>query len=138
MFVPRKPHPFGNEYHFVRYGETRIIWGIELVEGKDVLKVPQRRGGNQIGKTALLLLQIRKPIFGTAKVIILDSGFCVLKALVELRKKGLYSSAVIKKRRYWPSLVPGDKIDAKFKELEVGATELLRGKLDGIKYDVFV
>ena len=137
MFVPRKPHPFGNEYHSVCCGETGIMWGIELVEGKDAQKVPQRRGGDKMGKTTLLLLRILKPIFGTAKVIILDSGFCVLKALVELRKKGLYSSAVIKKRRYWPSLIPGDKIDAKFKELDVGATESLRGELDGIKYDVF-
>ena len=82
-------------------------------------------------------MRVLKPIFGTAKVILLDSGFCVLKALIALRKNGVYSSAVIKKRRYWPSLVPGDKIDSNFNEKEVGATESLRGELDGIKYDIF-
>ena len=31
MFVPRKPHPFGNEYHTIADALTMIIWGIELV-----------------------------------------------------------------------------------------------------------
>jgi Transposase IS4 len=34
MFVPRKPHPFGNEYHSVACGLSSVMWGIELVEGK--------------------------------------------------------------------------------------------------------
>ena len=83
------------------------------------------------------MLRMLKPIFGTAKVIILDSGFCVLRALIELRKNGIYASAVVKKRRYWPALIPGGKFDEKFKDMEVGATASLRGELNGIKYDVF-
>lgn len=35
MYVPRKPHPFGNEYHSVCCGETQVMWQVELVEGKD-------------------------------------------------------------------------------------------------------
>ena len=35
MFVPRKPWPFGNEYHTVCCCTSGIMWGIELVEGKD-------------------------------------------------------------------------------------------------------
>ena len=35
MFVPRKPHPFGNEYHSICCAETMIMYGIEIVEGKD-------------------------------------------------------------------------------------------------------
>ena len=35
MFFPRKPWPFGNEYHSVCCGETGVMWGIELVEGND-------------------------------------------------------------------------------------------------------
>ena len=34
MFVPRKPHPLGNEYHTV-CSISGILWGMELVEGKD-------------------------------------------------------------------------------------------------------
>ena len=107
MFVPRKPHPFGNEYHSVCCGESGIMWGIELVEGKDA--PPQRpRDPNDglLGKTAGLLLRMLRPIFGTAKVVILDSGFCVLKALIALRENGVFASSVIKKRRYWPAMIP--------------------------------
>ena len=35
MYVPRKPHPFGNEYHTKACGECGIMDGIELMEGKD-------------------------------------------------------------------------------------------------------
>ena len=35
MFVPRKPWPFGNEYHTVSCSLSGILWQMELVEGKD-------------------------------------------------------------------------------------------------------
>jgi Transposase IS4 len=35
MYVPRKPWPFGNEYHTIRCGKSTIMYAIELVEGKD-------------------------------------------------------------------------------------------------------
>ena len=35
MFVSRKPWPFGNEYHTVCCCLCGIMWGIELVKGKD-------------------------------------------------------------------------------------------------------
>jgi hypothetical protein len=35
MYVPRKPHPMGNEYHSICCGVSGIMFAIELVEGKD-------------------------------------------------------------------------------------------------------
>ena len=35
MFVPCKPWPFGNEYHLVCCCLSGIMWGIDLMEGKD-------------------------------------------------------------------------------------------------------
>ena len=37
MCVPRKPHPFGNEYHKICDGDKGrpILWRLEIVEGKD-------------------------------------------------------------------------------------------------------
>ena len=35
VFCPRKPHPFGNEYHTICCGESGIMFQIEMVEGKD-------------------------------------------------------------------------------------------------------
>ena len=40
----------------------------------------------------------------------LDSGFCVLKGIAELKKKGVFAAALIKKRRYWPKFIDGDAI----------------------------
>ncbi len=37
MFVPRKPHPFGNEYHTIADGDQGkpIMWRAKVQEGKD-------------------------------------------------------------------------------------------------------
>ena len=35
MFVPQKPGPFGDKYYTVCCCTSGIMWGIELVEGKD-------------------------------------------------------------------------------------------------------
>ena len=35
MFVPRKPHPYGNEYHSICCGLSGIMFQVELVEGKE-------------------------------------------------------------------------------------------------------
>ena len=35
MFVPRKPHPVGNEYHTIADGICGILFGMEIVKGKD-------------------------------------------------------------------------------------------------------
>ena len=47
MCVPRKPHPFGNEYHSIVDGVTEkgledkpIMWRVKLQEGKDHPKKP--------------------------------------------------------------------------------------------------
>ena len=85
--VPRKPWPFRNEYHSVCCCTSGIMWGIEMVEGKDH---PQQLGQPQhdnLGSTIGLLLQILTPIFFKGFIVILDSGFCVLKHIVEVRKR---------------------------------------------------
>jgi hypothetical protein len=37
MTPPRKPHPFGNEYHTIADGDDGkpIMWRMKIVEGKD-------------------------------------------------------------------------------------------------------
>jgi len=74
--------------------------------------------------------------FSTGRYVVLDSGFCVLKALVQLKKVGMFACAVIKKRRYWPAFVPGEAISREFGnlELKVGDTLAISGKLDGEEY----
>ena len=46
-----------------------------------------------------VLLCMMKIYFYTGRYVILDSGLCVLKGLIQLRKKGVFACAVIKKRK---------------------------------------
>ena len=79
------------------------MFAMEMVKGKDR---PRDLGPNELsgyGKTAGLMLPMLKSYFGAGKYIILNSGFRVLKAIVELKRHGIYSCALIKKRCFWPS-----------------------------------
>ena len=67
----------------------------------------------------------------------MDSSFCVLLALVKLASLGVYTLAVIKKRRYWPKYIDGSNIDAHFDFKEVGQTDCLPGTLEGMEFKVF-
>jgi Transposase IS4 len=68
----------------------------------------------------------------------MDSGFCVLKALIELYNQGIFGSAVIKKRRFWPKYIDGDAIDKRFEDRNVGTVEDHPGTLGGVPFKVFV
>ena len=70
--------------------------------------------------TTSLLVHLTKALHYNGKFVVLDSGFCVLEAITALKNIGVYAAAVIKKRRYWPKHVPGDKINKRMKDDEVG------------------
>ena len=91
---------------------------------------------DDLGKTVGTLLQLTEPVWGSGRVFVLDSGFCVLQAIVELRKKGLFAAALIKKRRYWPKYIPGESILAHFAEKGIGELDALQGMLDDVKFHV--
>eukprot|EP00594_Rhizosolenia_setigera_P000610 CAMPEP_0178944722 /NCGR_PEP_ID=MMETSP0789-20121207/3318_1 /TAXON_ID=3005 /ORGANISM="Rhizosolenia setigera, Strain CCMP 1694" /LENGTH=700 /DNA_ID=CAMNT_0020624495 /DNA_START=47 /DNA_END=2146 /DNA_ORIENTATION=- len=138
MFVPRKPHPFGNEYHTMACGLCTIIFVVLLVEGKDrPVELDVGNSYSAMGKTVALLLTMCESIFQSGRVVVLDSGFCVLQGIVELYKKGVFAAAYIKKRRFWPKYVKGDDIDKFMKDDVVGTTRVHYGILDRIKYYIF-
>jgi Transposase IS4 len=137
MFVPRKPHPMGNEYHSICCGVCGIMYAIELVKVKDRPQQLAPEKFSEHGKTVGLLLRLTESIHHSGQVVIMDSGFCVLLALVKLASFGVYSSAVIKKRRYWPKYIDGGEIDSHFDLKEVGQTDSLPGMLDGTNFKVF-
>ena len=137
MFVPHKPWPFGNEYHTICCCSLGIMWGIDLVEGKNR---PQQLGIQQydnFGSTVGLLLHMLSPIYHKGFIVILDSGFCVLKGIIELRKKGVFASALIKNRRYWPKYIKDDAIKAHFENKNVGDANSWAGTLDNIPFHVY-
>ena len=68
----------------------------------------------------------------------LDSGFCVLKGIVELKKRGVYASALIKKQRYWPKYIKGDDIKSLFDGKDVGDCDAWKGQMDEVDFHVYV
>lgn len=137
MFVPRKPHPMGNEYHTLCCGISGIMYAIELVEGKDRPRQLPAPKFSEHGKTPGLLLRLTECIHHSGRVVIMDSGFCVLEGLTKLLDFGVFSSAVIKKRRYWPRHVDGDAVDKHFDNREVGWADVLPGILNGRRFRLF-
>jgi hypothetical protein len=99
---------------------------------------PNTQPHSDKGKTVGLLLRLCAGIAGgRGMVVILDSGFCVLQGLVELKKISVFASAVIKKRRNWPKYVPGELIDDQMKEKEIGDVDAWKnGTLEGVPYNI--
>ena len=79
-----------------------------------------------------------QPIHTSGCCVILDSGFCVLKGLIELRKRGVFASALIKKRWYWPRYVDGNAINAHMAGKPLGAVDALPGQMDNVPFNIFV
>ena len=117
---------------------TNILFLIELVEGKDAPPQVARDFENS-GKTGGLLLRMRRAYHHTGRYVVLDSGFCVLKAIVNLQKAGVYSAALIKKRKYWPKGVPGEAMQSHFDEegVQVGDCHAIQGVLEGPTYNLW-
>jgi len=142
MCVPRKPHPFGNEYHSIADGDDGkpIMWRIRLQEGKDR---PKHANGKWAfptqfeshSKTAELMLFMTEPIHHTGKVVCMDSGFCVTAGILALHQVGVYGQALIKKRgRYWPKHVPGVQMEMEFFDKELGSGKTFVQTIENQKF----
>ena len=73
-----------------------------------------------------------EPIFGRGNVIILDSGFCILKGIVELRKHGVHASTLIEKWKYWLKYIKGELIKA-----QMWAIDSWKGLVDEVNFHIY-
>jgi len=82
MFVPRKPHPFGNECDRICCGLSNIMFGIDLVEGKDAPKEKQIDQVESIcGQTCASSIRLTNSVQQSGRVAMLDSGFLFYRDL---------------------------------------------------------
>ena len=51
-----------------------------------------------------IMLRMTKPLWITGEMVIMENSFCVLKGWIGMHKRGFYVNALVKKRRYWPSV----------------------------------
>ena len=56
---------------------------------------------------------------------------------MELKRRGVFSTAFTKKRRYWLKYVPEEDIKNHFVELNVGDNQCWYGKLDAVQFHLY-
>ena len=90
--VKRKPHPMGNEYHTTADYFCKVIFHIEIVEGKDQ---PTEGEHSTIkyevefaSKVGALVVRMTEGLHGSGRTVILDSGFGYVPSVVQLRNRG--------------------------------------------------
>lgn len=137
MFIPQKPHPFGNEYHTLCDGVWGVLYHLEIMEGKDRPAQLGRPKFEEHGKTVGLVMRCCASLFATGKCVIMDSGFCVLDALTRLKSYGVFALIMIKKKRSWPKGIPGNDVVEHMKDTPVGTQRALQGKHNGQRFTIF-
>ena len=74
-------------------------------------------------KTIELLLRMTQGIWISSRVIILNSGFCILIGIVEMSKVGLFASLLDKRKRYWPKNIKVKSTIADFANRDSGSVD---------------
>ena len=110
-------------------------FAIELVEGKDAPQKPPD-STNKYGKTAGLLIPLTKSFYMTDKVVILESGLCVLKCLIEFKKRTCMLLLSSRSVGIGQSTFLVMKL-IKNKEKKVGECDSLRETINNISYNIF-
>ena len=133
----RNPCPLENEYHAIACGTSGILYALEIVEGRDQPWQANKKFSDK-GKIVGLLLRLTRPIWGSSKVIILDSGFCVIQGITKSQKKGVFDAdaALIKKYCNWPKHIRGDRIKQYFDAKDVGYIDWMKGSLDAVNAEI--
>ena len=65
IFVSLKPHPFGNENNKISCDRYRVIYNVEIAEGKDRPIVMGKKDFEEKGATDGLTARIKNPVWGT-------------------------------------------------------------------------
>jgi hypothetical protein len=140
--VKRKPEPMGNCLHSNADVITKILFMLILQEGRDrPPHFPPEEFSNLFpdgGKCGPLMLQLSKPLFGTGSVVIHDAGFACIPALIHLKKRGVYASCLIKKKRFWPKFTNGKANAEHMKGKSIGACDAIRGEFGEEHYHVYL
>ncbi len=138
-FCARKPHPEGNMYHTLCDADTRILFHIELQEGRDrPAHLPRPEYEEEYGTMGALMLRMTESLQGSGRVVVMDSAFSITSALVAMRKSGIHSTVVIKRKgAHWPRCFPGDDVLSHMEGKPVGDLHTAQGILDGATFNVF-
>ena len=114
--VGSKTRTLGGKTHTICCGLTSILFRAHIVEGKDRPWQCGPKEFENLGKTASLVLRMRKHIFGSVNSVFIDGGFCIAQLIFFWGQIRVYSGALLKKQLYCPKNFPRDEIDKHFEK----------------------
>ena len=88
------------------------------------------------GAAAGWMERMTMPLWGTRKVVVVDSELYVLEVFIPLVENGVLGSTSIKNRSYWPKGVPEEEILWNMKNKEVEYVDAVQGSIRGKSYHI--
>lgn len=125
------------EYHISCSALLNFLFALKLVKEMHYhcwLPCPEF---SRFAATAGFLLCMLCGYLGTAKYVLLGSGFYVLKGLIELKKHDLFACMLIKKQCYLSTMMPANEMNSHFSMVRVivGDTDAIPGVSDVVAYN---
>jgi hypothetical protein len=117
VIIKDKPTQRGMEFHTTSDHGTKVIFRAELVRDPEATKF-QNICSDVV---SALTLRMVEPLFGSARAVVLDSFFGTLETVLQLSKQGLFSTIVLKKKRFWPALADAETLETKTDEGDIGS-----------------
>ena len=99
MVVPSKPWTCVNEYYTICCCQSVILFAVELVEGTYKNFQDTTKSHIELRKMVGIVLRLSKYFRNTDILVVMYSGLCVLKAIIEFNKVGIFNSSLINERR---------------------------------------
>jgi len=93
-YMPRKPAPLGIQLKVVCDGKTRLLLGMELVEGQTADK--EKEHVHTHGPATATTMRLVTPWQGSGRIVVGDSWFGSRRTAESLMEMGLYSILCIK------------------------------------------
>ena len=108
--IKRKPRPIGIEIKNLADSKSRI--NLVLEKNEDKVTMSQKEYHAELGATTACTLRLTKPYHTSGRVVYADSWFGSVKTCLELKKRGLHSTVVVKTaHKFYPKLLLQDKGD---------------------------
>jgi hypothetical protein len=115
QYVERKPMPWGNLFHTCACAMSKVIFSLEIMEGKDrppwkeMAEFEDLFNTSSVTKTKVggLIMRMAKPLFNRQSIVVHDSGFSCVPAMKQLLHRGVHSSMLFKKKRCFPRFTDG-------------------------------
>lgn len=127
-YVPRKPTPMGTEVKNIADAMNAVVFVMEPVYASQEPKMFEDRYKKMCA--TMLRLTLEAGMWETPRVLIGDSAFTSLEAMVALHSHKIHSVFSIKKKLFWPKGIPGDELTTSVQKLTtVGSTYSRSGEV---------